>query len=174
MGPALSFTWLIEAGVLCRRNATVEMLNSGFTRTLLIGTALSAALSFQALAQGDGEIVLTRDVHPYAFGNPPMRPDPNPTTVNADASGRIIGLTSRGELSDGDFAGVNSGNTVRNALMPDGSTLRGLSNSSNGSLPGGMGALQGGSSAGTGGVAGQVNRSVQQGMGALNVLTRGQ
>lgn len=149
------------------------MLNSGFTRTLLIGTAISAALSFQALAQGSGEIVLTRDVHPYAFGNPPMRPDPNPTTVNADASGRIIGLTSRGELSDGDFAGVNSGNTVRNALMPDGSTLRGLSNTSGSSLPG-MGTLQGGSSSGTGGVASQVNRSVQQGMGALNVLTRGQ
>lgn len=149
------------------------MLNSGFTRTLLIGTAISAALSFQALAQGSGEIVLTRDVHPYAFGNPPMRPDPNPTTVNADASARIIGLTSRGELSDGDFAGVNSGNTVIRALLPDGSNLPGLANTSNGSLPG-MGILQGGSSSGTGGVAGQVNRSVQQGMGALNVLTRGQ
>lgn len=146
----------------------MAILDTCVARTLLMGIAISAALSFQAMA--DGTIVLSRDVHPHPVGTPPMRPDPNPTTVNADVSARVLQVTQGNELSDGDFAGVTSGTSINRLLMSDGATLRGFSNNSSG-LPG-MSSGQGSSSGA--GISGQVNRSVQQGMGALNALGRGQ
>lgn len=143
-------------------------LNTGFARTLLMGCAISSVLSFQAMAAGDGVIVLDRTVNPHSYGRPVMTPDPNPTTVNANPNNRINGIVGN-ELGDGEFARVSSGSTITRMVTNHTTTLPGLSNSNG--LPG-MNAGHGGGSGN--GISNQVNRSVQQGMGALNAIGRSQ
>lgn len=136
----------------------------------LLLTACSLTVLFgicsTAQAGGDGVIVLTRDVQPFAVGNPPMHPDPNPTTVNANPAVRITSASR--ELSDGDFASVSSGTSIARSIIPNGNSLPGL-NTTNG-LPG-MSGGHGGGSGGT--VSNTISRSIEQGMSPLTALSQG-
>lgn len=143
-------------------------LNTGFARTLLMGCAISSVLSFQAMAAGDGVIVLERTVNPHPFGRPVMTPDPHPTTVNANPVNQVTNTVGN-ELGDGEIAGINSGSTINHMVTSHTNNLPGLSNSNG--LPGMTAGHGGGSGSG---ISNQVNRSVQQGMGALNNIGRGQ
>ena len=135
---------------------------------LLLACSLSALLGVYSTVQaaGNGEIVLTRTVQPHPVGNPPMHPDPDPTTVNASPSAQIMGATR--ELSDGDFAGVSTGPSINHAMMHNGSTLPGL-DTSNG-LPG-MSNGHGGGSGGT--MSNTIGNSIEQGMRPLSILSQG-
>ena len=142
--------------------------NNNRLRLMVIGCALGASLlATQVQAEGNGVIVLTRDVQ-VRQATRMSHPDPYPSTVNTNASNRILSQTSN-ELSDGDFAGVASGATVNRLLVPDaGGGVRGL-NAIPTSLPG----VGGGSSAGAGGgggIANTVNQSVQRGLAPLQML----
>lgn len=135
---------------------------------MVIGCALSASFLAQfAHAEGNGVITLSRDVQARQATRL-SHPDPYPSTVNTNASGRIVAQTNNNELSDGDFAGIASGATVNRLLVPDaGGGVRGL-NAVPTSLPG----VGGGSSTGSGGggISNTVNQSVQRGLGALQIL----
>jgi len=141
--------------------------NRGLLSLVMIGCASSAAISLSVQAAGDGVIVLQRTVQPHVATRPLMRPDPNPLTVNANVSSRVTGQLDNTELSDGDFASVSSGATINRMLMPDGTTLRGMNTVSSG-LPG-MDAGHSGTATNT--ISGQVNRSVQQGLAPLRMLS---
>ncbi|OLF54169.1 hypothetical protein [Pseudomonas chlororaphis] len=146
--------------------------NSGLTRLLLIGCAVSSMLSLPVQAAGDGRIVLDRDVQPHAVGRPPMHPDPYPTTVNANPSARVTQMTNNTELSDGDFAGVSSGSTISRNVMPNGSNLPGLNVVTN---PNGMAGMSAGHGGGSGGaISGSINRSLSSGLAPLGRLAGGQ
>jgi hypothetical protein len=95
----------------------------------------------------------------------PMMPDPSPTTANANPSKQIISQTN--ELSDGDFAGVASGAGISRLVTQNTNNLGGnISNQSQlSNLPAGRSGNAGG------GIANMVNSSVQQGLGALKVIT---
>ncbi|MES2868616.1 MAG: hypothetical protein V4749_03515 [Pseudomonadota bacterium] len=134
----------------------------------LMACSLSALMGLCSSIQaaGNGEIVIVRTVQAHAAGNPPMRPDPNPVTVNANPSDRVLSTTQ--ELTDGDFAGVSSGSLITRSIMPTGSTLPGL-NTSNG-LPG-MSNGHGGGSGGT--LSNTISSSISQGMRPLSILSQG-
>ncbi|AMB79635.1 MAG: hypothetical protein KDI41_20395 [Pseudomonadales bacterium] len=135
---------------------------------LLTACSLTVLFGIYSTAQagGNGVIVLTRDVQPFAVGNPAMHPDPNPTTVNANPAVRITSASS--ELSDGDFASVSSGASITHSMMPNGNALPGL-NTANG-LPG-MASGHGGGSGGS--ISNTINRSIEQGMSPLTALSQG-
>lgn len=135
---------------------------------MVIGCALGATfLAAQAQAEGNGTIVLTRDVQ-VRHATRMSHPDPYPATVNVNASSRILSQTNN-ELSDGDFAGIASGATVTRLLVPDaGGGVRGL-NAVPTSLPGVGGGSSTGSASG-GGIANTVNQSVQRGLAPLQML----
>ena len=135
---------------------------------LLLACSLSTLLGVCGAVQagGNGEIVLTRIVQPHPVGNPPMHPDPDPNTVNANPSPQVMGATH--ELTDGDFAGVSTGTSIRHTLLPNGSSLPGL-NTSNG-LPG-MTNGHGGGSGGT--LSNTIGNSIEQGMRPLSALSQG-
>ncbi|MGJ7513691.1 hypothetical protein ACSFE6_05055 [Pseudomonas baetica] len=132
---------------------------------LLIGCALGSGISLPVQAD-NGIIIITRDVQPRMATRPPVIPDPNPTTVNANPSQQILRQTN--ELSDGDFAGVTSGTGI-SGLVSQGGTgnLAGniTSQTQLTNLPGGR------SGNGGSGIANMVNSSVQRGLGALNIMT---
>jgi len=142
---------------------------------MLAGCALGASLlAVQAQAEGNGVVVLTRDVHTRAAVRQD-RPDPSPTTVNLNSSDRITGQTSN-ELSDGDFASVASGLAVNRVLLPDAGGVRGV-NAVPSTLPG-MGGANGlgGGAAGGGAGAGISNRvggAIGAGLAPLQMLTGG-
>lgn len=139
----------------------------GINRLILIGCALGASFILPAHA-GDGRIVITRDVQPRMAIRAPMIPDPNPVTVNANPSALVIRATN--ELNDGDFAGVRSGAGISGMVLQQTNNLGGNFGNQT-QLPN----LAGGRGSGSGnGIANMVNSSVQQGMGALNVLKGGQ
>jgi hypothetical protein len=96
---------------------------------------------------------------------PPVAPDPNPTTVNANPSQHILNQTS--ELSDGDFASVASGAGISRLVSQNTNNLGGNISNQNqlSNLPGGHSGNSGN------GIANMVNSSVQQGMGALKIIT---
>ncbi|WP_017906958.1 hypothetical protein [Pseudomonas asplenii] len=140
------------------------------TRTLLIGWAIGSLFSLSAEAGGNnGVIVLERTVQPHSYGRPPLQPDPNPTTVNANPSTRVISVTNGMELSDGDIAGISSGATVTRVLTVNTGHMPALSNPNG--LPG-MSAGHGGGSGAS--IANTVNRGLSAGMGALNAIGKGQ
>lgn len=118
----------------------------------------------------DGIIVITRDVQPRVATRPALIPDPNPRTVNANPSSTVIRATNSYELSDADFAGITSGSSLQRQMLPGGQ-LRGLSSSSQTSSHGlpGMRAGQGGGAGSS--VSNQINRSLQQGLAPLKLLT---
>ncbi|MHC8286632.1 hypothetical protein ACYZUD_07325 [Pseudomonas sp. XS1P51] len=144
-------------------------INKGLTCLLLIGCAASSVLSFTAQADGNGTIILTRDVQPVHFGRNGGT-DPNPTTVNANPSARINQNIANNELSDGDFASVASGSSIRNTIAPNGG-IHGLNVVTNPNGMPGMGAGHGGS--GGGAISGTINRAMSSGLAPLGRLAGG-
>lgn len=138
--------------------------NKGFTRLLLIGCAFSAVVTLPVLADGNGVIVLQRDVQPTPIGRERQK-DPYPTTVNANPSARIVQTTNT-ELNDSDFAGVSSGSSIINrTVVPNGNGGSGLSTLTNPNGLPGMSAGHGGGSGNT--ISGTINRSISAGLSPL-------
>jgi len=132
---------------------------------LLMGCVLG---SLSLTAQADnGIIVITRDVQTRNAVVPPLRPDPNPTTVNANPSAHILKQTN--ELSDGDFANISSGAGISTLITQQTNNLGGNLNNQT-QLPN----LAGGRGTGSGnGISNMVNSSVQRGLAPLQILTGG-
>ncbi|MBF8671692.1 hypothetical protein IR012_12135 [Pseudomonas putida] len=132
---------------------------------LLMGCVLG---SLSLTAQADnGIIVITRDVQTRNAVVPPLRPDPNPTTVNANPSAHILKQTN--ELSDGDFANISSGAGISTLITQQTNNLGGNLNNQT-QLPN----LAGGRGTGSGnGISNIVNSSVQRGLAPLQILTGG-
>jgi hypothetical protein len=145
----------------------------GLTRLLLLGCAASSALSFNVQAEGNGVIVLTRDVQPHTIGRPAFQKDPYPTTVNANPSARVNSTLSNTELSDGEFASVASGSSIRNNINQNGASVPGsLSVITN---PNGMPGMSAGHGGGSGGaISGTINRAMGSGLAPLSRLAGGQ
>jgi hypothetical protein len=142
----------------------VGKIDQRIFRLLLIGCALGSTVCLPVQAD-NGIITITRDVQTRNATVPPLIPDPNPTTVNANPSQHVLRQTS--ELTDGDFAGVASGAGISRLVTQNTNNLGGnistqtqLSN-----LPAGRSGNSGS------GIANMVNSSIQQGMGAMKILT---
>ncbi|AHL33864.1 hypothetical protein CD58_13580 [Pseudomonas brassicacearum] len=140
------------------------------TCLLLIGCAASATLSLPVQAEGNGVIVLNRDVQPIHIGRNGGK-DPYPTTVNANPSDRINQATTSTELSDGEFASVASGSSIRNTVNPN-TGVQGLNVVTNPNGMPGMNAAHGGGSGGA--ISGTINRSLSSGLAPLGRLAGGQ
>nr|WP_189665413.1 hypothetical protein [Pseudomonas oryzicola] len=127
---------------------------------------LFGALSLTAQAD-KGIIIITRDVQTRNATVPPLIPDPNPTTANANPSAQVLRQTS--ELSDGDFASISSGAGISTLITQQSNNLGGnLGNQTQ--LPN----LSGGRGTGSGnGISNMVNSSVQRGLAPLQILTGG-
>lgn len=131
---------------------------------LLVGCTLSLTVCLPVQAD-NGIIVIKRDVQVRNATSAALAPDPNPTTANANPSKQILAQTN--ELSDGDFAGVASGAGISRLVTQNTNNLGGnistqtqLSN-----LPAGRSGNSGS------GIANMVNSNVQQGLGALRIIT---
>ena len=136
----------------------------GIFSLLLAGCALGSILSLTAQAD-NGIIVIKRDVQPRMATRAPVAPDPNPTTVNANPSQYVLQQTN--ELSDGDFANVASGAGITRLVNLGANNLGGNISTQNQ-----LANQPAGRSTGAGnGIANMVNSSVQQGMGALKIIT---
>lgn len=142
----------------------MEIFNKKIYSLLLIGCALGSSVCLPVQAD-NGIIIIKRDVQPRNAVVPPMVPDPKPTTVNANPSQQILSQTH--ELSDGDFANVASGAGITRLVAQGTNNLGGnISNQSQlSNLPAGHSGNAGS------GIANMVNSNVQQGMGALKILT---
>ncbi|WP_454835034.1 hypothetical protein [Pseudomonas lini] len=131
---------------------------------LLIGCALGSSVSLPVQAD-NGIIIIKRDVQPRMATRAPVIPDPSPTTANANPSKQVLRQTN--ELSDGDFASVASGAGISRLVTQNtnnlGSNLTNQTQLSN--LPAGRSGNSGN------GIANMVNSNVQQGLGALRVVT---
>ncbi|KQT68122.1 hypothetical protein J2Y39_001198 [Pseudomonas sp. 2957] len=145
--------------------------NKGLTCLLLIGSAASALISVSAQAEGNGVIVLNRDVQPVAIGRNGGK-DPYPTTVNANPSARINQTLSSTELTDGDFASVASGSSIRGNMTTPSSNLPGMNTLTNqNGLPG----MRTGSGGGSGAsISNTVNRAMSTGLAPLTRMAGGQ
>jgi len=133
---------------------------------MLVGCVLG---SLSLTAQADkGIITITRDVQVRNATVPPLRPDPNPTTVNANPSAYVLKQTN--ELSDGDFAAISSGAGISNMITQQTNNLGGNLGNQNQlpNLAGGRGTGGSGN-----GIANMVNSSVQRGLAPLQILTGG-
>jgi len=127
--------------------------------------SIVAPLTVSAAERGD--IIISRDVQPRSATRQPIVPDPNPRVSNP---GAVVKYSTTNELSDADFASMSTGmalpeRVVHNHLNGN-SSLMGTP--SHQSVPG-INASHGGSGA-AGGVAGQVNRSLQQGLRPLQAI----
>ncbi|WP_259754799.1 hypothetical protein [Pseudomonas sp. GCEP-101] len=142
------------------------------TRTVgLLFTLVCSAASVPLLPPahaGDGTIVLQRQVQPRVATRPTDIPDPHPVTVNPNISEQVVRQTGNAELSDSDFAGVTSGSSLQRHILPGGQ-LVGMDNGANQSLNGNS--LGAGAAGGGAGIANSVNRTVQQGLSPLRMLT---
>jgi hypothetical protein len=149
----------------------VGKFNKGLTCLLLIGSAASALISVSAQAEGNGVIVLNRDVQPIAIGRNGGK-DPYPTTVNANPSARINQTLSSTELTDGDFASVASGSSIRGNMTTPSSNLPGMNTLTNqNGLPG----MRTGSGGGSGAsISNTVNRAMSTGLAPLTRMAGGQ
>jgi len=137
----------------------------GLTCLLLIAGAGSILLSFNVQAEGNGVIVLDRTLHSTSIGRSGGR-DPNPATINANPSARVIG-----ELSDADIAGVTTGTTLRN----NGQNLGGMQGFNVVTNPNGLPGMSVGNSGGSGSaISGTINRAMNSGLGSLGKMTGGQ
>lgn len=146
-------------------------LNKGMTCLLLIGCAASSILSLDVRADGNGVIVLKRDVQPVPIGRNGGK-DPYPTTVNTNPSQYINATMSNAELSDGDFANVASGSSIRGNVNPNGGNLQGLNVVTN---PNGMPGMSAGHGGGSGGaISGTINRAMSSGLAPLTRMAGGQ
>ena len=141
----------------------------------LVSTALAAMLSGPVFADDYGTIVLTRDVQPRTATRKEMVPDPNPKVVYGSPDAYLgrgvngsISNAVGGEIGDSEFASINTGMAVTQRLLTGQSAP--TSNPGNQritSATSGIGGKAGGGNA-TGGIAGRVNQSVQQGLRPLN------
>ncbi|MHC8339485.1 hypothetical protein [Pseudomonas sp. HLT2-19-2] len=131
---------------------------------LLIGCALGSSVCLPVQAD-NGIIVIKRDVQTRNAVQPPVAPDPNPTTANANPSKHILSQTN--ELSDGDFANVASGAGISRLVAQGSNNLGGnITNQTQlSNLPAGRSGNSGN------GIASMVNSNIQQGLGALKVVT---
>lgn len=146
-------------------------INKAFTCLLLIGSAASPFLSFNVQAEGNGVIVLNRDVQPIPIGRSGGK-DPYPTTVNANPAGRINNAMASTELSDGEFAGVASGSSIRGGIVTPNSSVPGLNSLTN---PNGMPGMSAGHGGGSGGaISNTVNRAMSTGLAPLTRMAGGQ
>ncbi|UVL81649.1 hypothetical protein LOY35_15555 [Pseudomonas sp. B21-028] len=144
--------------------------DKSLTVLLLIGCATGATLSLPVQAEGNGVIVLNRDVQPVHIGRNGGK-DPYPTTVNANPSTRIGQATTSTELSDGEFASVASGSSIRNTFNTS-TGVQGLNVVTN---PSGMPGMRAGHGGGSGGaISGTINRSLSSGLAPLGRLAGGQ
>jgi len=144
----------------------VRMFNKkGLTCLLLIAGAGSILLSFNVQAEGNGVIVLDRTLHSTSIGRSGGR-DPNPATINANPSARVIG-----ELSDADIAGVTTGTTLRN----NGQNLGGMQGFNVVTNPNGLPGMSVGHGGGSGSaISGTINRAMNSGLGSLGKMAGGQ
>jgi hypothetical protein len=149
----------------------VGNINKGLTCLLLIGSAASTFISFNVQAEGNGVIVLNRDVQPIAIGRSGGK-DPYPTTVNANPSGRIDQAMSSTELNDGDFASVASGSSIRSNMITPNSDMPGMNVLTNPNGLPGMSAGHGGGGGGT--ISNTINRSLSTGLAPLTRMAGGQ
>lgn len=141
--------------------------NKGIYRLLLVGCVVGSSFSLPVEAE-NGIIVITREVQPRNAMRPPLIPDPNPTTVNANPSAHILRHTN--ELSDGDFADITSGAGISNLITQQTNNLGGNLNHQS-QLPN----IAGGRGTGSGnGISNMVNSSIQKGLAPLQILTGGQ
>ena len=131
---------------------------------LLIGCALGSSVSLPVQAD-NGIIIIKRDVQPRMATRAPVMPDPSPTTANANPSKQVLRQTN--ELSDGDFANVASGAGISRLVTQNTNNLGGnITNQTQlSNLPAGRSGNSGN------GIANMVNSNVQQGLGALKVVT---
>jgi hypothetical protein len=148
----------------------VGTFNKGVTHLLLIGCAVVSVTSFNAYADGNGVIVLNRDVQPVAIGRNGGK-DPYPTTVNANPSSQITSTLNSTELSDGDFANIASGSSIRVNNINQNS-MPGMNVVTN---PNGMPGMNAAHGNGTGGaISGTINRALSTGLAPLGRLAGGQ
>ncbi|WP_339452635.1 hypothetical protein [Pseudomonas sp. EA_5y_Pfl2_R50] len=146
-------------------------LNKSMTCLLLIGSAASALISFNVQAEGNGVIVLNRDVQPIPIGRNGGK-DPYPTTVNANPSARVNQTLSSTELNDGDFASVASGSSIRGNISTPNSNLPGMNTLT---TPNGMPGMSAGHGGGSGGsISNTVNRAMSTGLAPLTRMAGGQ
>ncbi|MFW9081520.1 hypothetical protein ACOI9X_19955 [Pseudomonas sp. P2757] len=147
-------------------------IQKAFTCLVLIGSAASPFISFNVQAEGNGVIVLNRDVQPIPIGRNGGK-DPYPTTVNANPSARINSTLNSTELNDGDFAGVASGSSIRGNINTPSSNLPGMNTLTNGNngMPG-MSAGHGGGAGGS--ISNTVNRAMSSGLAPLTRMAGGQ
>ncbi|MNI44674.1 hypothetical protein D3C73_990600 [compost metagenome] len=160
-----SFATLIRASVpLTEGIAAVGKFHNNIHSLLLVGCALSSMACLPVQAD-NGIIIIKRDVQVRNATIPPLVPDPNPTTVNANPSKQVLAQTN--ELSDGDFAGVASGAGISRLVTQNTNNLGGNISTQNqlSNLPAGRSGNSGS------GIANMVNSNVQQGLGALRILT---
>lgn len=145
-------------------------LRSRFGSTHLAGV-ISGLIFASSVLAADGDIIILREVQPRSATRPPLVADPNPQVVNPKPNAVLD--QAMGELTDGDFAAVTGGHGLRQQGMP---APREVLIAERGFQPGsGAGALPasraaGHSGSGLGAVAGQVNRSLQQGLRPLQGL----
>jgi hypothetical protein len=131
---------------------------------LLIGCALGSSVCLPVQAD-NGIIIIKRDVQPRMATRAPVIPDPSPTTANANPSKQVLRQTN--ELSDGDFASVASGAGISRLVNQNTNNLGGnITNQTQlSNLPAGRSGNSGN------GIANMVNSNIQQGLGALRVVT---
>jgi hypothetical protein len=147
----------------------------------LLATTLAVLLGGPASAENDGQgqIIVMRDVQPRTATRPPLAPDPNPRIVKTSPEAYVdIGnAVTAGELSDSDFAHVNSGMAASMHILTGRSgplQQNGASNQRITRATSGIGGKAGGGGGATGGIAGTVNRGVQQGLRPLTQALPGQ
>ncbi|MFJ5283804.1 hypothetical protein ACIP66_08120 [Pseudomonas sp. NPDC088429] len=145
-------------------------IKKGFTCLVLIGSAASTFISFNAQAEGNGVIVLNRDVQVHSIGRERGK-DPYPTTVNANPSARVNQAVNSAELSDGEFASVASGSSISGNITPNG-VLPGTNVITNPNGLPGMSAGHGGGSGGS--ISNTINRSLSTGLAPLTRMAGGQ
>jgi len=133
---------------------------------LLLVACVLSSLSLTTQAD-NGIIVITRDVQTRNAVTPPLRPDPSPTTVNANPAPHVLRQTN--ELSDGDFANISSGAGI-NSLITQQTDSLGANLTHQTQLPN----LAAGRGSGSGnGISNMVNANVQKGLAPLQILTGG-
>ncbi|EJM09634.1 hypothetical protein PMI22_06009 [Pseudomonas sp. GM21] len=146
--------------------------DKGIYNFLIIGCALASSVSLTVLADSlpgtNGIIIIKRDVQTRNATIPPLVPDPDPTTVNANPSQHILKQTN--ELSDGDFANVASGAGINRLVAQGTNNLGGnITNQTQlTNLPGGR------SGNGGNGIANMVNSSVAKGLSPMMNILGGQ
>jgi hypothetical protein len=149
----------------------VGNIQKGLTCLLLMGSAASTLISFNVQAEGNGVIVLNRDVQPTPIGRSAGK-DPYPTTVNANPSARINQAMNSTELSDGDFAAIASGSSIRSSMSTTTGSLPGTNVLTN---PNGLPGMSAGHGGGAGSsISNTVNRAMSTGLAPLTRMAGGQ